>query len=224
MIITKNLKRLISVLLIFGMLLSLAACKGSEDIVVSDEENGETQEEHEDIIDPETGEVIEYYHSDLAKEGVYDIIDIDLGFGDRDAYITGAGRNEDGVFYVVSENDEYWNHAFYVCSLDDTGHLLGQTHLSLPVDIEQVEGVDKTDVMIANEEKSGIAYDDVMDLLSENKIKADTVDSVYYEFFNYAGDGNYEAIIRVYTGAYEEYSTEYSFNVRWNKDGECTDI
>lgn len=222
-IFTKNYKRLLSILLTGSMLFSLSACKGSEEIVVDD---GETEEitEEEEIIDPETGAVIEYYHPELAKTGVYDITDIDLGFGDGDFYVTDSGRNDNGAYYVVCENDKYWNHAYYVLTLDNEGNMLGRIKLSLPVDIETSEEGDVTSVMEANRDKSGIAYDDVTDLLKENKIRADEVDSVYYEFFNYAGDGIYEAIIRVYTGGWEEHSTEYAFNVRWNEDGECTDI
>ena len=223
MIITKNLKKFLSLMLIFAMLLSLAACKGDEEIVVDDEETEDTHEE-EEIIDPETGEAVEYYHSDLAKTGVYDVKDIDLGFGDRDAYVIGGGRNDYGAYYVVCESDIYWNHAYYLCRLDDTGHLLGQSMLSLPIDYDLSDGGDKTELMLANEEKSGISYDDVKDLFDENKIKYDIIDSVYYEYFNYAGDGVYEAIIRIYTGGWEESSKEYSFNVRWNESGECTDI
>ncbi len=205
------------------MLVSLAGCKDSEEVVVADQNNEESGQ-HEEIIDPETGEVIEYYHPELAKTGVYDITDIDLGFGDRDFYVTDAGRNDNGVYYVVSENDKYWNHAYYLCTLDDDGNMLKQVRLSLPVENDISDEGDETSVMEANDEKLGIAYDDINDLFTENKLKVNAIDSVYYEFFNYAGDGFYEAIIRIYTGGLEETSKEYSFNVRWNEDGECTDV
>ena len=211
-------------LLIIAMLSSLTACKESEEIVVPDESGENTQSNHEPIMDPETGEVIEYYNPELAKTGVYEITDIDLGFGDRDVYVTDAGCNDNGAYYVVCENDIYWNHAYYLCELDNAGNFSGQVRLSLPADIDRSEGGEATAVMKANEEKAGISYDDIADLLSENKIKYESIDSVYYEFFHYAGDGIYEAVIRVYADGWEECSKEYSFNVRWNEDGECTDI
>ena len=217
---TKNLRKYFSILLIFTMLLSLSACKGDEEVTEPVGESENTEQEYEEVIDSETGETVEYYHSDLAKTGVYNITDIDLGFGNRDIYVEDGGSTEDGAFYVVCESDEYWNHAYYILNLDDKGNLLSSTHLSLPVDLDRSgEGV-KTDVTEANEITSGIAYDDVNDLFKENKIKSDSVDALYYEYFNYSGDGKYEAIIRVT----EESSKEYSFNVRWNEDGECTDV
>lgn len=223
-IITKKLRKEISILLIFSMLLSLSACKGGEEVTEPEEENTDTEEDFVVVTDPETGETVEYYHSDLAKTGVYDITDIDLGFGNKDIYVEDAGNTENGAYYVVCESDEYWNHAYYILDLDDKGKILSTTHLSLPVVPDRSEDDIQTDVTEANENTSGIVYDDVKDLFKDNKIKSDSVDAVYYEYFNYAGDGNYEAIIRIYTDGTEESSKEYSFNVRWNEDGECTDV
>ncbi|MBP5553722.1 MAG: hypothetical protein J6X94_02510 [Lachnospiraceae bacterium] len=205
------------------MLLSLSACKGGEEPQEPVEVPENTEEEYEEIVDPDTGEVVEYYHSELAKTGVYDITDIDLGFGTRDVYVNDAGKTESGVYYVVCENDDYWNHAYYILDLDDKGNLVNTTHLSLPVSLP-VSEEEQSEVTEANKETSGIVYEDVNDLFKENKIKPEEVDSIYYEYFNYAGDGTYEAIIRIYTNSYEEASKEYSFNVRWNNEGECTDV
>ncbi len=206
------------------MLLSLTACKGGEENTEPVEDTENTEEEYVEAVDPETGETVEYYHSDLAKTGVYDITDIDLGFGNKEVYVTNAGKTENGAYYVVCERDEYWNQAYYILDLDDKGNLVTSTHLSLPVDIIRSEEDVVTDVTEANKETSGIVYEDVNDLLKENKIKSGDIDGLYYEFFNYAGDGTFEAVIRIYILDAEESSREYSFNVRWNKDGECTDV
>ena len=208
------------------MLFTLAACKGSENIIAPDEGGNGTPAEH---IDPETGEVIEYINSDLAKNGVYDIADIGLGFENSgysdngSSYVTGAGNTDNGAFFVATQYDKYYNNAFYLFTLDDQGNLLNKSLLSKPVNNDTYED-EKTDVVIANEAGTGISYENVKDLFKDNKLTQYEGGEVYYEFFHYAGNGEYEAIMRVYTGEYEELSTEYAFNVRWNEDGECIDV
>ena len=205
------------------MLLSLAGCKDDAEVITEPEEEQEVtgqDEDEEDVPVPEEEE--EYYHSELAKTGVYDITDIDLGFGDADVYVVNGGINDDGAYFIACESDEFYNHAYYLCTFDDKGKMLDKVHLSLPVKTEKSYD-EKTDVMVINEETSGIVYDSPEALFKENKIKFDEIDTVYYENFNYAGDGLYEAIIKAYVGEWESTYLE-AFNVRWNEDGECVDI
>lgn len=194
------------------MLVSLAGCKGSGDIVAPDENGANEPVVH---IDPETGDVIEFVNSDLAKVGVYDITDIDLGFAQDTSYAAGSGRTDDGAFYVVCEHDEEYNSFYYLFNLDDKGNLLKKSSLTKPVDVND---------QYYDEEPAGVYYVSAMQLFDENKINVNYVDAVYYENFHYAGNGTLEAILRIYTGGYEETGKEYDFNVRWNEDGECTDI
>ena len=205
------------------MLLSLVGCKDDAEVITEPEEEQEVtgqDEDEEDVPVPEEEE--EYYHSELAKTGVYDITDIDLGFGDADVYVVNGGINDDGAYFIACESDEFYNHAYYLCTFDDKGKMLDKVHLSLPVKTEKSYD-EKTDVMVINEETSGIVYDSPEALFKENKIKFDEIDTVYYENFNYAGDGLYEAIIKAYVGEWESTYLE-AFNVRWNEDGECVDI
>ena len=212
MIYTKNLKKYLSVLLIFGMLVSLAGCKGSGDIVAPDESGTNEPVVH---LDPATGEVIEFVNSDLAKVGVYDITDTDLGFARDTSYAVGSGRTDDGAFFVVCDRSQEYNGDYYLFTMDDEGKLLKKTTLVKPVDADNYE---------RDEEHSGIYFNNIMELFEENNISVGYIDAVYYEYFHYAGNNKIEALLRIYTGGYEESSKEYVFDLLWDENGECTDL
>ena len=63
-----------------------------------------------------------------------------------------------------------------------------------------------------------------MELFEENNISVGYIDAVYYEYFHYAGNNKIEALLRIYTGGYEESSKEYVFDLLWDENGECTDL
>ncbi len=194
------------------MLVSLAGCNGSGNIVAPDETATNEPVVH---IDPETGEEIDFVNSDLAKNGVFEYTDIDLGFPKDTSYAVGSGRTDDGAFYVVCDREVEFSNDYYLITLDDKGGLIKKTALTKPVDDENFD---------TSEEHPGIFYSSIMDLFDDYNISAEYVDGVYYEYFRYAGNDLTEGLLRIYTGGYEESSKEYIFDLRWNEDGECTDL
>jgi ABC-type glycerol-3-phosphate transport system substrate-binding protein len=194
------------------MLVSLAGCKGSGDVVAPDESGANEPVAH---IDPETGEVIEFVNSDLAKVGVYDISETDLGFTAESSYAVGSGKTDDGAFFVVCDRSYEYDNEYFLLTMDDKGSLIKKTPLIKPVDSNDFE---------RDEDVSGIYYNSISQFFDEYDITANYIDGVFYEYFHYAGDGLFEGLLRIYTGGYEASSKEYIFDVRWNDAGECTDV
>lgn len=220
---TKNLRKYISVFLIFIMLFSLASCKGAGEVVDRDTEVID-EEPEEDIEDTEPVEEEDplYANSALAAKNVYEVTRIDSPNG-KDGYYVKGGKTEEGVYYVYSRNDDYNNYAYYVELYDNAGSLKESFHLSKPIGNDYYEDV-KTEVVEANEDIKGLRYDLPLDLMDEYKIKCEAVDDLSYGCFNRNSDGCYEAVLTLWAyNSKGDSLTEY-FNVRWNEEGECTDV
>lgn len=220
---SKNMRKYLSLFFIFIMLFSLASCKGAGEVVdrdtdVSGNESSQdkTDTEPVDIDDPL------YANAALATKNAYEVTLIESPHGDGGYYVKG-GKTDNGVYYVYSLNDKFNNCAYFVELYDDSGSLKDSFLLSKPVGTDYYE-YEKTDVVEANEDIKGIRYDFPMELMEEYKISCDAVDDVSYSCFNRDSDGNYESLLTIWGfDSKGDYLTEY-FNVRWDKDGVCTDV
>ena len=219
----KNLRKYISISLILIMLFSLASCTGAGDVVDRDTDvSGNESDADPDVTEPVDEDDPLYANSALAAKNVYEVKMISSSHADSGYYVKG-GKAGKGVYYIYSMNDDYNNYAYFVELYDDGGSLKDTIHLSLPVAIDYYEN-EKTEVVEANEEISGIRYDFPMELIEEDNIKCEAVDDFSYGCFNRTSDGGYVALLTIW--GYDsrgDYLTEY-FNVRWDQGGECTDV
>ena len=212
---SKNLKKYLSMILVFTMIFSLASCKGAGDVVDRDTDVSGNESDVEPVDEEPVDEDDPLYaNSALAARNAYEVKMIESLHGDNGYYIKG-GKTDDGAYFVYNLNDDYNNCAYFVELYDGAGSLKDSFHLSKPAGIDYYEGA-KTAVVEANEDIKGIRYDFPMELLKEYKISCDSVDDVSYSCFNRDSDGNYESLLTIW--GYDsrgDYLTEY-FNVRWD--------
>ncbi len=220
---TKNLRKYIGIFLIFTMIFSLTSCKGAGEVVDRDTDVSENGSDEEiEVTEPVDEDDPLYANASLAAKNVYEVIRIDSPNG-NDGYYVEGGKTDDGVYYVYSRNDSYSNYAYYIELYDNAGNLKDSFHLSKPVGNDYYEN-EKTEVVEANEDIQGIRYDFPMELIDDYKIKCEAVEDISYGCFNRDSDGSYEALLTIW--GYNDKGdslTEY-FNVRWNSEGECTDV
>ena len=206
---TKNLRKYISVILIFTMIFTLASCKGAGDVVDMDTEvNDNGTEEDIDIAEPVEEDDPLYANAALAARNAYEVKTIASPHGDNGYYVKG-GKTGNGVYYIFQLTDEYNNSAFFAELYDNAGSLNDSFLLSKPVGIDRYES-EKTDVVEANEDIKGIRFEFPDDLLKEYRISCDSVDDVSYSCFNCDSDGSFESLLTIW--GYDsrgDYLTEY---------------
>lgn len=219
----KNLRKYISLFLIFIMLFTLASCKGAGEVVDWDTDVSDNESDEEiEVTEPVEEDNPLYANAALAAKNVYEVTRIDSPNGKEGYYVKG-GKTDDGAYFVYSRNDSYNNYAYFVELYDNSGNLQDSFHLSKPVGNDYFEN-EKTEVVEANEDIQGIRYDFPMELIEENNIKCEAVDNISYGCFNRNSEGCYEAILTVWGDNNKGDNPTVYFNVRWNEKGECTDV
>ena len=217
----KNLRKYMSILLISVMLFSLASCKGAGDVVDDDTDVSANVADSDISAEPEHVDDPLYANAALAREGAYDVTLIESPHVNEKGYYVKSGNAGDGAYFIYSVNDEYENSAFYVELYDNKGSLKDSFNLSLPL-VTCFYG-DETATALSDDVK-GIRYENPLDLLDEYDIDCEAVTDLYYSNFYLNSDGEYEAILTLWTGDEFGGSENIYFDVRWDKDGGCTDV
>lgn len=145
---------------------------------------------------PETDPAL-YVSSDLAKENVYHITPLESNEFTEGTVFASSGRTEEGFFYVACHSGNRARNEYSWILVNDKCRITDTIKLKLPV-------VDSADSLL---DEAGAEYESII--------------GFDYAEFNYHGNGILECLMDVYCYNESRNPVTYSFEITWNKKGEC---
>ena len=183
------------------MTFSLCCC-GKTDVVQDDTaevEDEDDQEEIEDLPEPVADpEPVHYPGAELAKEGVYDAVNIEVDGLSTHTSICSSGKSGDEIWVVTTDYGQ-----------NDINNEAVTSLVKIDCDSE------KSTTLVLNDNP----YNDPEGILEEHSIRFSYID--YYGFgeFDYH-DGITECVFYVASYDSKDKRTHSLFDVRWNEKGE----
>ena len=190
--------RLVTIIFSVILLFSLASCSGyagDTSLGSQDQQVSQTAENVSVLSEEKDPEL--YASAYLAKENVYYITPLESKEFTEGTVIACSGRTEEGFYYVTchtgdrSQCEYSWINVNNRCRITDT------IRLKLPV------------------------KDSPERLLDESGAEYDSIISFDYKEFNYHGNGILECVMEVCCYNENRNPVTYSFEITWDKRGEC---
>ena len=194
------MKKHISLLLVFTMLLTLAACGKENPPVVTDDSSDEIEAGEDE--EPVSDEVVIDAKSELARENAYKVTEIDTGFDTYNFYVEDSGITDDGAYFILGDyNSELPEFRFI--ELDDDGSVIDKILLSDAIDHD---------------------FSNIFNILNKNRLNPEALNSPIFTGFTLNNDGNIECCMTVLLGFTDGSEKFAPFEITWDRKGDCIGV